>query len=112
MSRLAVDRLTVSPIPAEGDGHLATCEEAVMAKLHLLFSGSVVLFVAVLFVMWPARPPDAQQAPRAAVQIDADDIGGVVSGKNGPEAGVWVIAETAELGTRFAKMVVTDDQGR
>ncbi len=42
----------------------------------------------------------------------ADYITGVVSGPNGPEAGVWVIAETRDLPTRFAKMVVTDDQGR
>jgi len=48
----------------------------------------------------------------AQVAIDNDDIGGVVTGANGPEAGVWVIAETQDLGTRYAKMVVTDDQGR
>src|SRR5687767_12064736 len=42
----------------------------------------------------------------------ADSIQGVVSGPNGPEAGVWVIAETTELPTRFAKIVVTDDEGR
>ena len=41
-----------------------------------------------------------------------NDIGGVVSGPNGPEAGVWVIAETNELPTKLAKIVVTDDQGR
>src|SRR6266446_2568210 len=52
----------------------------------------------------------AQQAP--AVAIDDDDIGGVVTGASGPEAGVWVIAETTDLPTRYAKMVVTDDQGR
>src|SRR5262252_4034500 len=52
----------------------------------------------------------AQQT--AAVAIDNDDIGGVVTGPNGPEAGVWVIAETSDLPTKFAKMVVTDDQGR
>ena len=46
------------------------------------------------------------------VAIDADDIGGVVTGPRGPEAGVWVIAETTDLGTRMSKMVVTDDQGR
>ena len=46
------------------------------------------------------------------VAIDADDIGGVVMGPNGPEAGVWVIAETSNLPTRFARTVVTDDQGR
>ena len=31
---------------------------------------------------------------------------------NGPEAGVWVIAETRDLPTRFMRSVVTDDQGR
>src|SRR5918995_6140779 len=46
------------------------------------------------------------------VAIDADDIGGVVTGPSGPEAGVWVIAETSDLPTRFARTVVTDDQGR
>jgi len=47
-----------------------------------------------------------------AVPIKSNDIGGVVTSANGPEAGVWVIAETRELPTRFARMVVTDDQGR
>ncbi|MEX1122890.1 MAG: carboxypeptidase-like regulatory domain-containing protein, partial [Balneolales bacterium] len=37
---------------------------------------------------------------------------GVVTGTNGPEAGVWVIAETTELPTKFVKIVVTDDEGR
>ena len=49
---------------------------------------------------------------QTAVPIKANDIGGVVTSANGPEAGVWVIAETRELPTRFARMVVTDDQGR
>jgi len=48
----------------------------------------------------------------AARALEADVISGIVSGAKGPEAGVWVIAETSELGTRFAKIVVTDDQGR
>jgi len=55
---------------------------------------------------------DAQTAPTGNVVIDGDDIGGVVTGPNGPEAGVWVIAETTDLPTRFARIVVTDDQGR
>ncbi|HEU5257895.1 MAG TPA: carboxypeptidase-like regulatory domain-containing protein, partial [Vicinamibacterales bacterium] len=54
----------------------------------------------------------AQQGGGGAVAIDADDIGGVVTSAKGPEAGVWVIAETTELPTKFARMVVTDDQGR
>jgi hypothetical protein len=58
-------------------------------------------------------PAMAQQQPaQQAVAIDNDDIGGVVRSPDGPEAGVWVIAETTELPTKFAKMVVTDDQGR
>ena len=51
-----------------------------------------------------------QAAPRVAV--DSDDIGGVVTGPKGPEAGVWVIAETTDTPTRLIKSVVTDDQGR
>ncbi len=47
-----------------------------------------------------------------SVQIEDDDLGGVVSSPNGPEAGVWVIAETDDLPTRFARIVVTDDEGR
>src|SRR5207249_3117472 len=55
---------------------------------------------------------NAQQRSGATVAIDSDDIGGVVTSSKGPEAGVWVIAETSELPTKFAKIVVTDDQGR
>jgi hypothetical protein len=47
-----------------------------------------------------------------AQQIDSDDIGGMVTGPKGPEAGVWVIAETSDLPTKFARIVVTDDHGR
>ena len=47
-----------------------------------------------------------------AIQIGENDLGGVVSSASGPEAGVWVIAETTDLPTKFAKVVVTDDRGR
>ena len=50
--------------------------------------------------------------PAARVQIGESDIGGVVTGPRGPEAGVWVIAETNDLPTKFVRIVVTDDQGR
>ena len=39
-------------------------------------------------------------------------IGGVVESSKGPEVGVWVIAETTELPTKFVKIVVTGDGGR
>ena len=54
----------------------------------------------------------AQQPRPDAVAIDPDDIGGVVTGAGGPEAGVWVIAETRDLPVRYIKSVVTDDRGR
>ena len=53
----------------------------------------------------------SRQAP-PAVPIDNDDIGGVVTGANGPEAGVWVIAETKDLPVRYIKEVITDDKGQ
>ena len=52
------------------------------------------------------------QAANPAVPIDGDDIGGVVTSTSGPEAGVWVIAETDDLDTRYRKIVVTDGRGR
>src|SRR3984885_4908934 len=54
----------------------------------------------------------AQQRPAVEVVIGSSDVGGVVTNVNGPEAGVWVIAETADLPTKFAKIVVTDERGR
>src|SRR5690242_1604245 len=51
-------------------------------------------------------------APQGGGTAGASDIAGTVTGANGPEAGVWVIAETSDLPTKFAKVVVTDDRGR
>lgn len=53
-----------------------------------------------------------QSSGTTQIPIDRDDIAGVVSSTNGPEAGVWVIAETSAFATRYAKIVVTDDRGR
>jgi hypothetical protein len=71
----------------------------------------MALSMAALLIMSPTRL-NARQAADHAVSIGANDLGGVVTSANGPEAGVWVIAETADLPTKFAKIVVTDDQGR
>ena len=80
-----------------------------MTAKNILRAGTAALVMAagVAALTSGAR---AQQA--AAVTVDADDIGGVVSGPKGPEAGVWVIAETSDLPTKFVKIVVTDDRGR
>src|SRR4029079_17413482 len=72
-----------------------------------LYSGVAALAIVAFLAAAPTRV-----IAQTAVAIDNDDIGGVVKGPNGPEAGVWVIAETTELPTKYAKMVVTDDQGR
>jgi hypothetical protein len=71
----------------------------------------LVLAVVVSLSVSPV-PLNSQQGRSPAVRIDADDIGGVVTGAKGPEAGVWVIAETSDLPTKYAKIVVTDEQGR
>jgi hypothetical protein len=68
----------------------------------------LVLVAAVVFIFsWRG-----QAAEPGKIAIDADDIGGIVTGPHGPEAGVWVIAETRDLPTKYAKIVVTDDAGR
>ena len=60
----------------------------------------------------PSAGTSALSAAPVTVALDSDDIGGVVTSSAGPEAGVWVIAETEDFDTRFARIVVTDDQGR
>jgi streptogramin lyase len=85
-----------------------------MNPRQILFSTAAAIGIAVgiaVLAAAVASPVQAQQA--AAVAIDNDDIGGVVRGPKGPEAGVWVIAETTDLGApRYIKSVVTDGQGR
>ena len=56
--------------------------------------------------------PMLANAQGGMIRVDADDIGGIVASADGPEAGVWVIAETDDFDTRFARIVVTDDEGR
>src|SRR4029077_3809145 len=70
-------------------------------------ASAVLATIAAASFAW--RVPVAAQA---AVPMDADDIGAVVTGPRGPEAGEWVIAESTTLPTTLRKIVVTDDQGR
>jgi len=75
-----------------------------------LYAGMVAVGIAVLLTASPARLSGQQTT--GGVSIGANDLGGVVTSANGPEGGVWVIAETTELPTKFTKIVVTDDRGR
>src|SRR5262245_11361323 len=70
---------------------------------------AIAIAIAALLGAPPAQV--SAQAP-AGISIGDSYLGGVVTSRNGPEAGVWVIAETNDLPTRFIKIVVTDDQGR
>jgi hypothetical protein len=71
------------------------------------------LFASTCFVTVSGAWVNASMAAAAsAVPVVANGIGGTVTGAKGPEAGVWVIAETHDLPTKFIKIVVTDDQGR
>jgi len=88
--------------------------------MHKRSCGIVALTLLSLFAGCDSRPqgdtsgePASTELARPAeIEIDTDDIAGVVSSENGAEAGVWVIAETDDFETRFSRIVVTDDAGR
>jgi hypothetical protein len=82
-----------------------------MSQHRFTISAVAVAAGLVLSSLSPFPAFQAQQ-PASDVAIDNDDIGGVVAGPKGPEAGVWVIAETRDLPVRYVKSVVTDDRGR
>ena len=73
-----------------------------LRSLRIVGSGAAAVLVAAVLV----STTDRHLAAAAA------DIGGVVTGARGPEAGVWVIAETRDFPTSFRKIVVTDEAGR
>ena len=78
---------------------------------RLLYFSATALAAAGVYITVTHSTVRAQ-APAAAIAVDADDIGGVAASSKGPEAGIWVIAETTDLPTKFSKTVVTDDRGR
>ena len=73
--------------------------------------GMVALGVVALLAASLGRT-SARQISSKGIRINNDDIGGTVTSSRGPEAGVWVIAETNDLPTHYIKEVVTDDRGR
>ena len=81
-----------------------------MKATTALYAASATVGLA-LWLTGTQAPVSAGQTGDS-VRIDADDLGGIVSSAKGPEAGVWVIAEMADLPTKFVKIVVTDDRGR
>jgi hypothetical protein len=76
---------------------------------------SVVAFLSIMTLAFTAVQGSERAVPKghlAAFKVGKDDIGGSVTSAKGAEGGVWVIAETNDLPTKFVKIVVTDDQGR
>jgi len=78
-----------------------------MKTSRFLYAAALAVAIASL-----ASQSSVVVGQQPGVPIDADDIGGIVTGAAGPEAGVWVIAETSDLPTKLVKIVVTDDRGR
>jgi hypothetical protein len=76
----------------------------VVTATLIVAAGAGAGFVRPLAAVVTDGAPEAPAGP--------NDITGTVTGARGPEAGVWVIAETHELPTKFVRIVVTDDQGR
>jgi hypothetical protein len=72
----------------------------------------MVMSLAVAAALATSMVRIGAQQNAGAIAVDPDDLAGTVTGPKGPEAGVWVIAETTDLPTRFARIVVTDDRGR
>ena len=81
-----------------------------MKRSDLRSNAATLTFVSLFVASWMLVT--SGQQPGGAPAIDSDDIGGVVTSASGPEAGVWVIAETRSLPTRLIRSVVTDDRGR
>ncbi|MGD0955590.1 MAG: carboxypeptidase-like regulatory domain-containing protein [Candidatus Acidiferrales bacterium] len=81
-----------------------------MRTAKVLYFGALAIGIAGYLASASLTGLQAQQG--APVKVGANDIGGAVSSSKGPEAGVWVIAETTDLPTRYIKEVVTDDRGR
>ena len=77
-----------------------------------LASGAAAAAAAVAIALGAGLTGGAGLAQSAGIELDADDIGGVVTSADGAEAGVWVVAETTDLPTRLIRIVATDDEGR
>jgi hypothetical protein len=80
-----------------------------VSRIHLAVSSAASLALIAFAAL------HAQQAPIAVgtqVQAAPVNVGPTDIGRNVGMEGVWVIAETRDLPTKFAKMVVTDGFGR
>src|SRR2546423_1603716 len=81
-------------------------------KTSAALYGSIAALAITALLVTVSPQLSAQQSALPGITLGDSDLGGVVTSAAGPEAGVWVIAETTDLPTRFIKIVVTNEQGR
>jgi hypothetical protein len=85
-----------------------------MKRITILALPAFGLILAIAAIQTDARREVSSAAQQAAnnSSVGSDNIGGLVTSSKGPEAGVWVIAETNDLPTKFRKIVVTNERGQ
>ena len=80
---------------------------------RLMFVSMCLVLLAAIVKIGSLQPSlAAQQISREPLIVAPNEIGGVVTGQNGPEAGVWVIAESSDFPTMYRKIVITDNNGQ
>ena len=89
------------------------------SRIARVLASAALLCLIALLTTYSTNAQQTKGKGKADTQVKVNPrisypgyIGGVVQGEKGPEAGVWVIAETKDLQTGMIKTVVTDDQGR
>ncbi len=83
-----------------------------MSRTRFALIAAGVAGVSLLILVVCSLGQSGRGATQVTQRVGSDELGGVVTSAKGVEAGVWVIAETSDLPTRFVRIVVTDDQGR
>ena len=83
-----------------------------MSGAFRVLGRNLLVRIAILGAAAAALAIGATASAQRQVDLPEGYITGVVESANGPEAGVWVIAETNDPKTPFTKIVVTDDDGR
>ena len=85
---------------------------------HRRAASAVVAVFVVLSATLYGKPQLSTAVERPTAELtrptpmDPDDVAGLVVSLKGPEAGVWVIAESRVLPTKFVRIVVTNEEGR
>src|SRR4051812_15810767 len=83
----------------------ATRMQSFLGRKRIMKKLSALYLASLIGTTMLTAPTSFAQQGAPAVTVGESDLGGVVTSPNGPEAGVWVIAETRDLPTKFVKIV-------